>query len=232
MNILPAGALEGLNTAWLVLAVAGTFVILLPGLLFLLLMPNRGEMLRKHGLFVASVALTGLLVIPLVGIGFSSLLQSKPATAKSAQETTSSTKPSGAPAVVESPKPAPAATQTPAAPSPTKAAAPTKADPPAATPTATAKAAAAGVAVNEKSIAAGKALFQRERCISCHSVAGSGGSVGPDLTNLATRRTANWVMEHFRDPQGVSPGTLMPKFNLPDQDFEALMSYLFSLAQR
>ncbi len=75
----------------------------------------------------------------------------------------------------------------------------------------------------------GRQLSQDLNCRACHTIIGQGGAVGPDLSHVSSRRTPEWILQHFRDPQEVSPGTLMPKFNLPDSEYLALTEYLYSL---
>jgi len=62
------------------------------------------------------------------------------------------------------------------------------------------------------SSAEGQRLFTQKGCIGCHSVGGKGGAIGPALDDVGLRRTPDWMMQHFREPQSVSPGTVMPKF--------------------
>jgi mono/diheme cytochrome c family protein len=85
-------------------------------------------------------------------------------------------------------------------------------------------------------IARGRAVFRREGCLGCHRVRGKGGSVGPDLTNEGSknlrsfdfshisgpRTISNWMRRHFLNPAGVSPGSTMPAFALPEEELEAL----------
>jgi mono/diheme cytochrome c family protein len=89
----------------------------------------------------------------------------------------------------------------------------------------------------------GKRVFRREGCLGCHRVRGKGGSVGPDLTNEGSKNLrafdfsrvsgpqtiANWMRRHLLDPGGVSPGSSMPAFALPDEDFEPLIIALRGL---
>ena len=49
----------------------------------------------------------------------------------------------------------------------------------------------------------GKAMFAASRCISCHSMRGEGGNVGPDLTQLGTRFTAKDMLESIILPSKV-----------------------------
>lgn len=76
----------------------------------------------------------------------------------------------------------------------------------------------------------GKKLYRELNCAYCHSIDGSGGVIGPDLTNVGARRTdRQWVAAHFKDPQAVSPGSIMPKLQLLDEEVEALTAYMLSL---
>ncbi|MBI2887245.1 MAG: cytochrome c [Chloroflexi bacterium] len=75
----------------------------------------------------------------------------------------------------------------------------------------------------------GKQLFQEMNCIACHRVQGRGGAVAPDLWEVANRRDSEWIFKHFKNPQAVSPGTLMPRFPLPDEAFMDLTAYLLTL---
>jgi len=76
----------------------------------------------------------------------------------------------------------------------------------------------------------GRRLFQEKGCIGCHSVGGKGGAVGPALDNVSERRTPEWIMQHFRNPQSVSPGSVMPQFELTEQQVRALTEFLLSLS--
>ncbi|MGV3642344.1 MAG: c-type cytochrome [Adhaeribacter sp.] len=49
----------------------------------------------------------------------------------------------------------------------------------------------------------GKAMFAATRCISCHSMRGEGGNVGPDLTQLGTRFSAKDMLEAIIEPSKV-----------------------------
>ncbi|MEZ0374982.1 MAG: c-type cytochrome, partial [Candidatus Sericytochromatia bacterium] len=46
-------------------------------------------------------------------------------------------------------------------------------------------------------------------CASCHSLGGTGGSVGPALDGVGTRRDAAWLSRWLADPAAVKPGTAM-----------------------
>lgn len=75
----------------------------------------------------------------------------------------------------------------------------------------------------------GAAIYQKNFCFSCHMVNGVGGKTGPPLNGLATRRTEAWTIEHFVNPQKMSPGTPMPAYKFAQKDMEDMVSYLFTL---
>ncbi len=77
----------------------------------------------------------------------------------------------------------------------------------------------------------GRTLFEGQNCLACHRVRGRGGSVAPDLWGVANRRDAEWIFRHFKNPQEVSPGTLMPRFALGDDQYRDLTAYLLTLRE-
>jgi cytochrome c oxidase subunit 2 len=87
---------------------------------------------------------------------------------------------------------------------------------------------------------AGERVFLSGPCAMCHSISGTGagGTVGPDLTHLASRRTiaagtlpntagnlAAWIL----DPQTIKPGAKMPANQLDGPSLQALLAYLGTL---
>lgn len=72
-------------------------------------------------------------------------------------------------------------------------------------------------------------LYESHKCGSCHLTNGAGMKVGPPLNGLARRRTRTWVERHFREPQVMSPGTIMPPYTFRPRQMEAMVSYLFAL---
>ncbi len=91
----------------------------------------------------------------------------------------------------------------------------------------------------------GRAIFSSEGCLGCHQARGVGGILGPDLTqqgeksrheysfqNISGDQTiSNWLQEHFKDPEMVSPGSQMLRINLEAQDLEALAIFVMGLAK-
>ena len=76
---------------------------------------------------------------------------------------------------------------------------------------------------------AGVAYFRRENCVSCHSVGGAGSKIGPDLTQAAIHRNAAWMIQHFKSPSGLRPGTSMPAIQLNDAQLNSLAAFLLKL---
>src|SRR5262245_32891090 len=82
----------------------------------------------------------------------------------------------------------------------------------------------------DPAVAHGQVLVNQLGCLGCHRIHGTGGAVGPDLSFVGdSRPDRGWHLKHFRDPASVSPGSIMPKFPLPDQDLNDLTSYVLSL---
>lgn len=86
----------------------------------------------------------------------------------------------------------------------------------------------------------GQKIFQ-EQCIACHAIRGiteSPRNVGPDLTHFASRKTfagamfpvneAN-VAAWMADPPGVKPGSLMPDYDLTEEEIDAVVTFLMGL---
>jgi ubiquinol-cytochrome c reductase cytochrome b subunit len=87
-----------------------------------------------------------------------------------------------------------------------------------------------GMKRTDPAIAHGQALFANLGCAGCHRIHGNGGAIGPDLSYEGDARPdREWHIRHFRDPQSVSPGSIMPKFPLTDAELQDLTSYIVSL---
>lgn len=54
-------------------------------------------------------------------------------------------------------------------------------------------------------------MATRLSCLGCHTLDGDGGHIGPDLGTVASRRTPAYIAAIVDDPQGVVPGTAMPR---------------------
>lgn len=98
------------------------------------------------------------------------------------------------------------------------------------------------------SVVRGKQLTIQYGCLGCHKYRGRGGSLGPDISYVGDktvhdfdfshvhvegkRTVATWLLEHFKHPADVSPGTLMPDYRLSDQQAQDLTTYMLSLHRK
>ena len=76
----------------------------------------------------------------------------------------------------------------------------------------------------------GKNIFDTYGCISCHTISGRGGKVGPVLTNESQKgRTKNWIMTQIKNPKAHDPKSVMPPFIMLDSaQVNDLADYLLS----
>jgi ubiquinol-cytochrome c reductase cytochrome b subunit len=79
---------------------------------------------------------------------------------------------------------------------------------------------------------AGIGYYRKEGCAGCHATGAGGSKIGPDLTRTAIRHSAAWMIEHFRNPQGMLPGSSMPPIQLADSQLNALAAFLLKLNPR
>lgn len=91
----------------------------------------------------------------------------------------------------------------------------------------------------------GQEIFLREGCLGCHKARGVGGILGPDLTEqgekawyeydfryIESEQTVpNWLKEHFMDPEMISPGSNMLKVDLPEEELDALTTFVLGLTR-
>jgi cytochrome c oxidase subunit 2 len=95
-------------------------------------------------------------------------------------------------------------------------------------------------AVQDNQVAEGRAVFEHNACISCHTIAGTvaTGRFGPDLTHVGSRdtiasgsvpNTPARIRAFVDDPAHFKPGALMPAMHLNQHDLDAVTAYLTSL---
>jgi cytochrome c oxidase subunit 2 len=86
----------------------------------------------------------------------------------------------------------------------------------------------------------GQEVFQSKACVMCHRIQGTeaGASAGPDLTHLMSRshiaagarpNSRGDLMAWIADPQGVKPGTTMPRVSLSSEELNDVTAYLETL---
>jgi ubiquinol-cytochrome c reductase cytochrome b subunit len=76
--------------------------------------------------------------------------------------------------------------------------------------------------------AAGAQLFEQKACISCHSIRGTGGARGPDLTDVGKRLTGDELTWRI-----LWGGGGMPAYNraLSPEELNALVAFLLALPE-
>lgn len=81
-----------------------------------------------------------------------------------------------------------------------------------------------------KELTPGQRIYQENKCSTCHTINGIGGTVGPDLTHVAQRRDRDWIYRHFKDPRSVVPGSVMPSYgHLLEEELQALTDFIMTL---
>ena len=88
-----------------------------------------------------------------------------------------------------------------------------------------------------------KQIVVKRRCARCHRIHGEGATRAPDLTREGDKhpsqfhfpegwfkqRTAlQWHIDHFLDPQAMSPNSMMPKYRITDREAAALSLLVLS----
>ena len=79
---------------------------------------------------------------------------------------------------------------------------------------------------------AGVAYFRQENCESCHAIGEKGTAIGPDLTRTTVRKNVAGLIQHFKMPAAVRPGSTMPPVQLADAQLANLASFLLKLNER
>lgn len=77
----------------------------------------------------------------------------------------------------------------------------------------------------------GLEVWVRRDCAYCHNIMGRGGRrEGPDLSNVIARdRTKEWLVRFIRDPRSISRWSVMPKYDLSEDELNDLAQLILSL---
>lgn len=76
----------------------------------------------------------------------------------------------------------------------------------------------------------GKDLYYRNRCDLCHQIDGKGGTMGPDLSKVGSKRSKEWLFIQIKDPTSNNPNTKMPSYaQLSNDEIGAIATYLSEL---
>lgn len=84
--------------------------------------------------------------------------------------------------------------------------------------------ASAAFAADPALAARGRAIWRERQCQACHSLYGLGGHTGPDLTNVVSRMSAEYVRHTVVSGLGT-----MPAFGLAESDAGAIAAFLASV---
>jgi ubiquinol-cytochrome c reductase cytochrome b subunit len=75
----------------------------------------------------------------------------------------------------------------------------------------------------------GAKVYQENQCGLCHVANGEGQTIGPPLNGTSGRRDAEWLIGHFRDPAGFVAGSMMPPYDFPQPQMDAIVAYMLAL---
>jgi len=82
----------------------------------------------------------------------------------------------------------------------------------------------------EELVEKGKQLYTQKKCGLCHTVDGSGGKKGGDLSDEGSKRDAEWLTKYIRDPKSPTmPEAKMRPVKGTDEELKALAAYMMSL---
>ena len=79
-----------------------------------------------------------------------------------------------------------------------------------------------------EAVARGKAVWEKNDCIGCHTLLGEGAYCAPELGNVYKRRGGDfikvWITQMM--PSGTPGRRQMPRFNLSEQEQNDLVEFL------
>ncbi|MBI4249898.1 MAG: c-type cytochrome [Elusimicrobia bacterium] len=75
----------------------------------------------------------------------------------------------------------------------------------------------------------GQAAYAAYNCRQCHRIGAAGGAVGPDLTYVGFRKSAEFMDRWLQDPSAWQKDAVMPNFHFNEPTRKALAAYLASL---
>jgi len=91
---------------------------------------------------------------------------------------------------------------------------------------------ASAAGVGGKELTGGEKLYRSLGCSACHSISGIGGTSGPELTNVGSKRDRTWLIAHFKNPASLVPNSAMPSYEkLKEQELNDLTDYMLTLKQ-
>jgi mono/diheme cytochrome c family protein len=72
----------------------------------------------------------------------------------------------------------------------------------------------------------GKKLFKDSRCVSCHSVEGKGGTLGPELSKISSKMVPEHLIRIIKNPHELWAASQMPIYGFSDQEVLKIVDFL------
>ena len=91
---------------------------------------------------------------------------------------------------------------------------------------------AAPVLADDAAVTKGKAVFEAQKCMMCHSVEGKGNKNKP-LDGVGSMLKPEEIKKYITNPKDVKPDSKMKAYpSLPPEDLDALVAYVSSLKKK
>ena len=78
----------------------------------------------------------------------------------------------------------------------------------------------------------GKKLFETVGCQACHTLNGKGENHAPDLSNIAQKVNADWLVTWIGGPHTYNPKSKMPDLRLNEDDATDIATYLIQFGKK
>jgi len=85
------------------------------------------------------------------------------------------------------------------------------------------------VKLDNEATRTGRELFHNFYCTSCHTAEGKGGTAGPMLDGIGSRRSSQYIAEQIKKPKAHNPASIMPAVRASDEQTSQIAAYLESL---
>ncbi len=78
----------------------------------------------------------------------------------------------------------------------------------------------------------GKKLFETVGCQACHTLNGKGENHAPDLSNIANKVNADWLVTWIGGPHTYNPKSKMPDLRLKESEATDIAAYLIQFGEK
>ncbi|MFV0416074.1 MAG: c-type cytochrome [Chthoniobacterales bacterium] len=76
-------------------------------------------------------------------------------------------------------------------------------------------------------VIAGKAIWEENNCMGCHTLFGEGAYYAPELTKTVERRGEPWLRVFLKDPQKMYPGRRkMVQYDFTEEELDQIIAFL------